>query len=80
MIVRIRLVSDVRRYLRGRPEPLTCALAEGATVADLVRELGIPPDEELVVGVNGLLGDRASQLADGDEVMLLTPMSGGGSG
>jgi molybdopterin converting factor small subunit len=77
MIVTVKLMSDLRRYLRGRAEPLHWDLPEGAAVADLARALGIPPEEEMIVGVNGLLGYPDTPLSDGDEVMLLTPMSGG---
>lgn len=77
MIVRVKLMSDLRKYLRGRPEPIAAELAAGAVVADLVRELGIDPTEEMIVGVNGVLATPDSALADGDEVMLMTPMSGG---
>ncbi len=75
--VRVKLMSDLRKYLRGRPEPIVCELDVNASVADLVRELGIPADEEMIVGVNGQLGGPESALSDGDEVMLMTPMSGG---
>jgi len=77
VIVRVKLLSDLRKYLRGRPEPIVAVLAPGAVVADLVRELGIDPGDEMIVGVNGQLASPESQLSDGDEVMLMTPMSGG---
>jgi sulfur carrier protein ThiS len=75
--VTARLVSDLRKYLRGRPEPLRCEMVEGASVADLIVALGIDPAEEITVGVNGVLSTRQRVLEDGDEVLLLTPMSGG---
>ena len=52
-------------------------LADGAAVGDLLDELGIPADEDLIVGVDGVLADRSTALADGTQVMLVTPMSGG---
>lgn len=70
-------MSDLRKYLRGRAEPLDCELDCDATVSDLVRALEIDPSEEMIVGINGQLGMRDSRLVDGDEVMLMTPMSGG---
>lgn len=77
MIVTVKLMGDLRKYLRGRAEPIRCELPERSVVGNLVRELGIEPEEEIVVGVNGELGSQASELADGDEVLLLTPMAGG---
>jgi molybdopterin converting factor small subunit len=77
MTVRVRLLGEFRRYLRGRSEPLTCELAAGASVRDLLAELGIEPTAEIVVGVNGQLSGMDSQLSDQDEVILVSPMSGG---
>ena len=77
MIVKVKLMSDLRKYLRGRGEPICCELTENATVADVVRAVGIAPDEEMIVGINGQLGNQSSKLSDGDEVVLTTPMSGG---
>ena len=77
MIVRLRLFGDVRRYGDGRPA--SWSLPAGARVADLIGAVGIPAGEELIVGINGQLGSRESALADGDEVMLVSPMAGGAS-
>jgi sulfur-carrier protein len=77
MRVEVKALGDVRRHVRGRPEPLVVEVSPGSTVAHLLDTLGIPTDEALVVGVNGSLGDRDHALADGDAVMLVTPMAGG---
>lgn len=77
MRVRVQLYSDLKKYARGRGDPIVCTLAEGGTVEELLVELGVPPGEEMIVGINGELGSRQATLADGDEVMLLTPMQGG---
>lgn len=77
MQVRVELYSDLKKYAHGRDDPLICTLSEGSTVDDVLKALGIPPREEMIVGINGELGSRQSVLADGDEVTLLTPMEGG---
>jgi sulfur carrier protein ThiS len=77
MYVRARLLGEFRKYLRGRAEPLICEVPEGATVADLFAALAIDSTSEVVVGVNGQLGHIGSPLAEGDEVTLVSPMSGG---
>lgn len=75
--VRVSLHGDVHRYRRGRPDPFQEELAEGATVANLVEQIGIDPAMTITVGVNGELGRREAVLRDGDEVLILTPMEGG---
>jgi sulfur carrier protein ThiS len=77
MLVEVKALGDVRRHLRGRPEPLVVEVPPGGTIARLIDALGIPTDEALVVGVNGTLGNRDRDLADGDVVTLVTPMAGG---
>jgi sulfur carrier protein ThiS len=75
--VRVSLHGDVHRYRRGRPEPFEEELVEGATVAELVEQIGIDPTMTITIGVNGKLGRREAELHEGDEVLILTPMEGG---
>jgi len=79
--VRVRLVAGLSQ-LAGRPR-LELRLDDGATVDDLLRRLGedVPelapglPSALPVVGGSHVGRDR--QLADGDEVALLSPVAGG---
>ena len=75
--VSVRLLGDVRRFVRESPDGLTRQMPERASVADLLGALGIPLDEELVIGVNDALAGRETTLAAGDSVLLVTPMAGG---
>jgi sulfur carrier protein ThiS len=75
--VSVRLLGDVRRFVRESPDGLTRRIPEGATIADLLGALGIPLDEELVIGINNSLAGRETTLAAGDSVLLVTPMAGG---
>jgi len=71
--------ADLRRFLpKGANGPQPYALAAGATVADLLDTIGIAPDTDLTAAVNGELASRETPLGDGAEVMLLSPMEGGG--
>ena len=77
MRVNVRLLGEFRKYLQGRAEPIVCEVAEAGCVADLAAGIGIDPKLEAIVGVNGQLGKMDSRLADGDEVVFVSPMSGG---
>ena len=52
-------------------------MPDGATVADLLATIGIAPDTDLTVALDGELADRETRLHDGADVMLLSPMEGG---
>jgi molybdopterin converting factor small subunit len=77
--VRLRLFATLARYLPSDADGdgVTLALAVGATLADALAPLGIPPSEEYVAVVNGVHVDLDARLADGDEVTLFPPLSGG---
>jgi len=46
--VRVTLFADLRRFLpRGEDGPQTYTLPAGATVADLLAAIGVPPDDEI---------------------------------
>ncbi len=75
--VSVRSLGDVRRFVKESPDGLVCQVPDGATIADLLGSLGIPADEELIVGINNNLARRESELAAGDSVLLVTPMAGG---
>ncbi len=80
MRVSVRLLGEFRRYLRGRAEPIVCEVSDAASVAEVAAGIGIDGKLEAVVGVNGQLGAMDTPLADGDEVVFVSPMSGGAPG
>ena len=68
----------MRRFLpHGADGPQRYTLREGARVADLLATIGIAPDTDLTVAVDGEIAGRDLPLRDGAEVMLLSPMEGG---
>jgi len=78
MTVSVTLFGDLRKYVsRGSPEVRTVSLAEDSTVADLLRLLGVPAEEEVTPGLNGERASRETVLHDGDAVLLFGPMEGG---
>jgi sulfur carrier protein ThiS len=50
---------------------------EGATIADILDALGVPPDGRSYVQLNGTRGEPAATLADGDELRVIVPLGGG---
>jgi len=83
MLVQIRLFAQLRE--RAGTDSIEADLAEGATVADALRELAAgPPLDELLarlpvrMAVNRELVGLDTALHAGDELALLPPVSGGG--
>ena len=76
MKVAVRLFAGLRELAGTRHRELE--LPEGATAADVWPALGLgdePPG--LLLAVNKSYAPRDSVLADGDEVALIPPVSGG---
>ena len=77
-LVAVTFFADLRRFLpRGADGPQSYKVPDGATVADLLTTIGIAPETDVTVAVDGELADRETQLRDGADVMLLSPMEGG---
>lgn len=76
--VTVTFFADLRRFMpRGEDGPQRYTIHEGATVADLLAAIGIEPDADVTIAVDGELASRDTLLPDGAEVMLLSPMEGG---
>jgi molybdopterin synthase sulfur carrier subunit len=77
--VHVKLFATLRHYRPGLGlgEAFPLELPEGATVADLVRQLGLPEEEVKIVFVNALFRDPDYVLADGDELGIFPPVGGG---
>jgi sulfur carrier protein ThiS len=74
----VSLFADLRRYLPEDADgPQRYVLEAGATVADLLDAIGIPPGTELTAGLDGELAARDTPLRDGAEIVLVSPMEGG---
>jgi molybdopterin converting factor small subunit len=76
--VRLSLFADLRRFEpENQPGTRTFILILGATVADLVSAAGIPPQEDVTIGLNGERGRLDTLLNEGDDVVLFSQMEGG---
>jgi sulfur carrier protein ThiS len=74
-----KLFATLRRVRPDVPlgQPCSVALAEAATVADLINELGLPEEEVKLVFVNGRSCKMDHVLSEGDEIGLFPPVGGG---
>jgi sulfur carrier protein ThiS len=76
--VMVTFFADLRRFLpRGADGPQRYAVREHATVDDLLALIGVPPDADLTIAVDGEQAARDTSLHEGAEIMLLSPMEGG---
>jgi len=74
MKVEIKLFASLRKYSLP-PEEME--LAEGTTVGNLLKRIGIPPSEVAVALVNGRHAENELALNDGETIALFPPIAGG---
>ena len=79
MRIEVHLFATLLAYVPGARlgEPLVMDVDAGATVADVVAGLGVPPEEVAIVMVNGVHRDVEHVLAEGDRLALFPPIAGG---
>ena len=78
MTVTVTFFADLRRFLpRGANGPQRYTVPERATVDDLLSAIGVAPDADVTIAVDGEQAARETPLRDGADVMLLSPMEGG---
>ena len=82
MRVEVRLFATLARYLPDDHHAGAAALdvAEGSSVADVARALGIPSELSRIVLVNDRDAPDHQALAAGDVVTLFPPLAGGAGG
>jgi sulfur carrier protein ThiS len=78
MTVTVTFFADLRRFLpRGADGPQRYTVPECATVDDLLSAIGVAPDADVTIAVDGEQAARETPLRDGADVMLLRPLYGG---
>lgn len=79
MRVTVHLHTTLQRQTpQGPLRRLELSLAEGATLAEVLRQLAIVPrGDAILLVVNGRQVEAAQPLADGDEIHLIPALSGG---
>ena len=76
--VTVTFFADLRRFLpRGADGPQRYTVRGNATVDDLLATIGIAPDADITVAVDGEQASRETLLHAAADVMLLSPMEGG---
>jgi molybdopterin converting factor small subunit len=77
--VDVRLYATLRRYSPGTGigEPIPMQMAEGSTLADLLRRLEVPRSEVKTAFVNNRHQDEDYRLCDRDRVAFFPPVAGG---
>ncbi|KRT68773.1 MAG: sulfur carrier protein ThiS [Candidatus Rokubacteria bacterium CSP1-6] len=79
MKIEVRLFATLAAYLPDESDGRSAALevADGSTVADAVRLLGIPDDMPFVAMIDGRDSALDRPLGDGDVLSLFPPLAGG---
>ena len=77
MKITVSLFATLRRYAPGDDHVFDLPVAPGATLQQVVQELGIPDALHRITLVNGRHGKPDQVLADGDAVTLFPPITGG---
>ena len=79
MRIKVKVFATLGRYIAGRMpgDPFDVELPDGATLADLLRQLGVPQDEVKVAFVNARARPLDWHLQAEDEVGVFPPIAGG---
>jgi molybdopterin converting factor small subunit len=77
MNVHVHLFANLRDYSPAGEGSFELDLAAGATVADLLAALHIPPEVQAVILVNGRRTEPDTPLSSEDALTLFPPMEGG---
>jgi sulfur carrier protein ThiS len=76
--VEVHLHADLERYASGaRRGVISLDLPVGAQVVDVLREVALPADRRVLVGVNGAAARPEQVLEDGARIDLVPPIAGG---
>ena len=78
MKVRVKLFATLRKYGSDKVAPNDgLELAEGATIRQVLAQLGVPESAIAFVFVNSRQCKLDESLADGDELGVFPPIAGG---
>ena len=77
MIVEVQLWSYLNKYAPDGQKTFNLEFGQDANIGLLLSTLGIAPEEQKVVLVNGRQAKDDTPLADGDGVVIFPPVAGG---
>ncbi len=73
MGVRIKLFATLRT---GRFSEKVYDIKPGTTISEIIKELGLPPEQVSIIFVNGRHANPDTILKDGDDVAMFPPIGG----
>ena len=74
--VKLRVFATLRRYTSGA-ESVDVEIEDGATVADVLAQAGIPAGEARIIFVDGRKGSLESRVSSGCSVGVFPAIGGG---
>lgn len=77
MRVEVELFATLRKYGRSQEGPFPVDLAESDRAGRLLELLGIPPEIERIILINGRPANLESALKEDDKVVIFPPVAGG---
>lgn len=75
--IEVEMLGHLRKYLAQGNQKATFDVPEGATVGDLLAQLGIQNDEAWNVSIEGKLVDQNHRLKEGTRILVFPPIAGG---
>jgi molybdopterin converting factor small subunit len=77
MKVSFRLFANLRSFAPSTDGSGELNLAEASTVETVINVLGIPPETERVVLLNGRHATEDTRVSEGDRLTFFPPVTGG---
>jgi molybdopterin converting factor small subunit len=77
MRVQVELQGHLQQYAKDGGKYVEIELREGATVGELIAQLGVPAETTWNAAMNGKLVYDNDLLSDGAVLMLFPPLAGG---
>jgi molybdopterin converting factor small subunit len=74
-MMQVQVKSFAALITKGKVEHKTLNMDDKATAADVMRKLGIDPDDEIMVLINQCPSMPESTVSDGDKITLMPPVS-----
>lgn len=77
MKIELRLHGNFRKYIGGSHDTLDLEIPDGATINDVLEQLGVEDRDFWMSAVNREVAERTAVLHDGDRVEFFGPVAGG---
>ena len=77
MKIQVELQAYLEDYSPDGQDKFAYEMPDGATVADLIRKLGVPEELASVITIGDEAIDASQALNEGDRVTMIPPVAGG---